>query len=114
MQQLTWRSLTRDMFPLPCPAIVPVITTARSPAPTQLGSRRDRPASALPSSASGPEPQDGCGTPISTTGRPPMATAPAAAAAAPPASARAPSGAERLLRAAVAAGVEVCFANPGE
>ena len=43
---------------------------------------------------------------------PPMATAapqpPAAAAAA-----RAPSGAERLLRAAVAAGVEVCFANPG-
>lgn len=38
-------------------------------------------------------------------------------AAPPPAAAagaeREPSGAERLLRAAVEAGVEVCFANPG-
>ncbi|KAL4444371.1 hypothetical protein ABPG75_012108 [Micractinium tetrahymenae] len=38
------------------------------------------------------------------------ATPPAAAAAA---AERPPSGAERLLRAAVAAGIEVCFANPG-
>lgn len=28
--------------------------------------------------------------------------------------AKPPSGAERLLQAAVAAGVKVCFANPGE
>lgn len=38
-----------------------------------------------------------------------MTAATAAAAAERP-----PSGAERLLRAAVAAGVEVCFANPGK
>ena len=33
--------------------------------------------------------------------------------AAPPPAAKRQNGAERLLRAAVEAGVEVCFANPG-
>jgi hypothetical protein len=45
--------------------------------------------------------------------QPPAVGGTAAARAAPAPAAKPPTGAERLLRAAVEAGVEVCFANPG-